>query len=137
MMNLNPGQAENAALYPPMYAEMGEPTNMRGVRIVRIATYPIQYDARRNVYLRRENIRAELRFTDDPAVNPADDSPRENLSRDFENVIKRLVVNPSDIYRDDAEKLSPYAGHYLVVSREEVLLMARDFIEWRRKGGYR
>ncbi len=124
-------------VYPETIAEMSIPTIMRGVRMVKITTHPVQYDSENNVYLYHENIRTELRYTNDAPVNAVRNPVRRNKSREFQNVINNLVVNPSEPSRDDIENLSPYAGHMLVACHENAILHAQPFLEWRRKSGYK
>ncbi|NQT34095.1 carboxypeptidase regulatory-like domain-containing protein, partial [bacterium] len=126
-------------IYPPVYAEMSEPTVMRGVRMVKVTTYPIQYDASDNSYLHREHIVTELRFTDDEAVNPAYVPVRRNRSANFLRVISALAINGDQVGRDDPDRGQepPYVGHYCIASHEGNVEYMAPFIEWRRKSGYK
>lgn len=124
-------------LYPNKIAEMSEPTIIRGVRLVKITTFPVQYDARDNSFLHYENIQTELKFNDAEPVNPVLHPDRNDRSREFAKFINVLAVNADVLDRDDAETLSPYAGHYLIAAHENCVNPARDFIEWRRKAGYK
>ena len=125
------------SIYPPQVAEISAPSIIRGVRLVKVTTYPYQYDPDRNVYIHNRNIHAELRFTDAEPVNPVQGVERRNRSREFVKFMDALTVNPDVLHRDEVESISPYAGHYLVTANENCLIPARDFIEWRRKAGYR
>ena len=129
--------ASVTSIYPPVVAEMSAPSIIRGVRVVKVTTYPFQYDPDRNVYIHNLNISAELRFTDAEPVNPVHGIARQNRSREFVKFMDALTINPEVLHRDDAESISPYAGHYLVTANESCLIPAQDFIEWRRKSGYR
>ena len=128
---------QQSGLYPDKIAEMSDPTIIRGVRLVKITTYPVQYDARNNLFLHYENIQTELRFTDAEPVNPVLKPDRRHRSREFMKLIDALAINSDVLNRDDAESLSPYAGHYLVAAHENCVNPARPFIEWRRKAGYK
>ena len=124
-------------LYPPVVAEMSEPMVIRGVRLVKVTTYPVQYDRRSDSYILHESIVPEIRFTDDEPINPATHPIRRHRSREFLKYIQALAINGDDIRRDDPDDVSPYVGHYLVVTHENCLRYAAPFIEWRRKSGYK
>lgn len=127
-------------LYPPEIAEISDPVVMRGIRLVKVTTYPIQYDPTSNTYLHRDRIETELRFTDDPeAVNPVAVPARRNRSREFIKVIRALAVNGDEVGRDDPDRDAEpaYLGHYLIVTHVNCLEYAAPFIEWRRKAGYK
>ena len=131
-VNLNP-----VGLYPNKIAEMSEPTIIRGVRLVKVTTYPVQYEAATNSFLHYENIQTELKFNNAEPVNPVLHTVRKDRSREFVKFINVLAVNSDMTNRDDAETLSSYAGHYLIAAHENCVIPARDFIEWRRKAGYK
>ncbi len=124
-------------LYPTKIAEMSEPTIIRGVRLVKVTTYPVQYDASDNTFLHYENIQAELKYNNAEPVNPVIHPDRRNRSREFMKFIDALAVNSDVLDRDDAETISPYAGHYLIAAHDNCVIPAKDFIEWRRKAGYK
>ena len=116
---------------------MSAPTIIRGVRLVKITTYPVQYDPTTKTYLQHENIKTEILFTDDEPVNPVRNPDRKYRSREFVKFINALTVNAEVLNFDDAESISPYAGHYLIVAHENCVIPAQEFIEWRRKSGYK
>ena len=124
-------------LYPPIVAEMSEPIVIRGVRLVKVSTYPVQYNFETNTYLRHEDIETEIRFTDDEPINPARVPVRRNRSREFLNFINALAINGDVVGRDDPDRdIEPeYVGHYAIVTHESCLEYAAPFIEWRRKAG--
>jgi len=126
-------------LYPPQYAEMSSPVVIRGVRLVQLTTYPIQFDPVNNRYLRRDHIEAEVRFTDSPPENPSKRPIRANRSRNFLKYINALALNGAEVGRDDPDQDSEpeFVGHYLVVIRREMVEFAKPFIEWRRQSGYK
>ena len=124
-------------VYPSQIAEISEPFVIRGVRLVKVTTYPLQFDSRSNTYISHPNIEVEIRYTEEEAVNPAEHPRRGNRSRQFLNFIRNFAVNGAQIARDNADEIAPYLGHYLVVTHENCLQYAAPFIEWRRKSGYR
>lgn len=128
---------DNGSLYPPVIAEMSEPFVMRGVRMVKVTTYPVQYNSENGSYLIRDNITAQVRYSDGNPVNPAYHPDRSHRSREFLKFIENFAVNGSDVGRDQTDDISPYVGHYLIVSHENCLEYAAPFIEWRRKSGYK
>jgi len=129
----------DSELYPPQIAEMSEPIVIRGVRIVCLTTYPVQYDSKTNRYIHHRNIEAEIRFTDAEPVNPARTPTRRNRSHEFLRFIQTLVINGDDVSRDDpdADQEPEYIGHYLVVAHANCVEYIVDFIEWRRKSGWK
>ncbi len=128
---------DDTPLYPPVIAEMSEPFVIRGVRMVKVTTYPVQYDSENDSYLIRDNITAEVRFGEGEPVNPAYHPNRRHRSREFLKFISALAINGDDVRRDNPEDVSPYVGHYLIVTHESCLEYAVPFIEWRRKSGYK
>ncbi len=126
-------------LFPPVIAKMSEPIVIRGVRLVKITTYPVQYDYDNNSYIHHDRIETEIQFTDAEPVNPARRPVRRNRSREFLKYIEALAINGDIVGRDDPEAdIEPeYVGHYLVVCHEGVLEYAAPFIEWRRKSGWK
>ncbi len=125
--------------FPAEIAEMSEPYIVRGVRMVNITTYPIQYDPIKDVYQQYDNIETTVNFTDANAVNPVRNPIRRNRSKEFLKFIRSYAINGDDVGRDDpdAEEIPEYNGHYLVVMHEECLPHVVPFIEWRRKSGWK
>ncbi len=128
---------ENDGLFPPITAKMSDPVVIRGVRVVKITTYPVQYDAENNDYIFHGHISTNVRFTEDEPVNPVRNPVRRNRSREFLKYIDALTVNGDQIRRDDLDDVQAHVGHYLVVTHESCLEYAAPFIEWRRKSGYK
>jgi len=132
-------QDDTNELIPAVTAEMSEPMVIRGVRLVRVTTYPVQFDPATKHYIIRDNLEAELRFGDSEPINPAFHPVRSNRSRTFLKFIRGLAINGDEVGRDDPDYDvdPPYVGHYLVVVHASVLQYAVPFIEWRRKSGYK
>ena len=126
-------------LYPPVVAEMSKPMQIRGVRVVKITTYPVQWDPLRDEYIYNERIQATIRFTDSEPVNPVEYPVRRHRSRDFMKFMRGFAINGDIVGRDDpdADAEPSYYGHYLVVSHQNCLQYAAQWIEWRRKSGYK
>ena len=125
-------------IYPSVLAEMSDPIVIRGVRLVKITTYPVRYDFQTDTYLHTEHIQAEVRYTDDPPVNPATHPVRRNRSPQFKKLMQGLAINGGDIGRDDPDQVeNEYVGHYLIVTHPSCLQYAGEFIEWRRKSGWK
>ncbi len=126
-------------LYPPSVAVMSRPMVIRGVRLVKVTTYPIQYDPETNEYIHNQNIQTEITYTDAEPVNPARIPIRRNRSPQFLKFIRGFAVNGDIVGRDDPDRDQEpeYVGHYLVVTHENCLEYAGEFIEWRRKAGYK
>ena len=134
---VNLDMSGDSNLFPRQFAEMSEPTVIRGVRLVKVTTYPLQYDSSTNTYLYREHINAEVRFTNDEPVNPATHPIRRNRSQNFLKYIASLAINGDNIGRDDPEQEPEHNGHYLIATHQSCLEFAAPFIEWRRKAGYK
>ncbi len=127
------------SVYPAVVAEMSEPFVVRGARMVRVTTYPVRYDPQTNTYLHYDNVRTQIDFTNDEAVNPAHQPNRRNRSLEFRKFIRNFAINGDEIGRDDPDRdrEPEYVGHYLVVVQESCLRFAAEFIEWRRKSGWK
>jgi len=129
-------------LYPSHFTEMSEPFVIRGVRLVKVTVFPVQYDPTTNSYLRRNNIQTTVRFTNDEPVNPVQNPIRKYRSKEFLKVMQALAINGDEVGRDDPPGFSPpWAGHYLVVAHNATLgwnhSIVRRWIEFRRKTGYK
>ncbi|MBM3325492.1 MAG: hypothetical protein FJY65_00705 [Calditrichaeota bacterium] len=124
-------------IYPAVFAEMSEPLVIRGVRLVKITTYPLQYDFINRQYIHRPRIEAEVRCTNDAPVNPIINPARRYRSPVFKEIMEAMAINGAEAFRDDPPEPRPYNGHYLVVIREECIPYARNWIEFRRKTGYK
>lgn len=130
---------QNGGLYPPAIAEMSEPFIIRGVRMVKVTTYPVQYDRNSNSYLHYDHIETEIVYNDDDPINPVDRQERRNRSKEFLKFIDALAINGDEVRRDDPDRdRDPeFLGHYLVAIHENCLEYVAPFIEWRRKAGYK
>ncbi|NQU05437.1 MAG: hypothetical protein HQ568_05030, partial [Calditrichaeota bacterium] len=126
------------AIYPPIIAEMSEPTIIRGVRLVKITTYPLQYNSVTNEYIHRPHIRTDIVTTGSEPVNPTVHSDNRRHSDYFLRYIEDMAINGSDIRRDNPGDVEPpYNGHYAIATNDECLPYIIPFIEWRRKAGYK
>jgi len=125
-------------IYPERFVEMSDPVIIRGVRLVKVTVFPVQYDFDRQEYILHGPIETDVRspigLTPSPETQPI--VIREGS--DFAKYIRELAINGGVVIRrDDAGDPPQKAGHYLVVAHESALLWHLPFIEWRRKAGYR
>ena len=134
---LTPTAGELTGLYPPNFAEISDPVIIRGVRMVKITTYPYQFDAATGNYLHRSHIKADIRYNDSPPINPVIHPRLPGRSPDFQKFLKAFAVNGEDYFRDNPDFPTPYTGHYLIVVHIDALIWHQPFIEWRRKAGYK
>lgn len=126
------------AIYPPQIATMSEPIVIRGVRLVKVTTYPVRYDPSSGSYLHYDHIRTDIQFTNEEPVNPAYHPNRRHRSSQFLKFIEALAINGENVRRDQPiDEIPPYVGHYLIVTHQNCLQYAAPFIEWRRKAGYK
>lgn len=131
-----------ASLYPAAIAEITEPFVIRGVRLVKVTVFPIQYDPVNQTYIKRNNIRATVRFTDGESINPVRNPDRKYRSPEFLKIMNLLAINGDQVGRDDPDDVDrPYVGHYLVVAHNATLSwnesIVREWIEFRRRTGYK
>ena len=124
-------------IFPASIAEMSDPVVIRGVRMVKVTTYPVRFDTHSNSFLIYDHIQAEVLFDNSPPVNPAFHANRIHRSREFLKFLDALAINSDLPGRDDPMFASPYVGHYLIVGHAQCMQYARPFIEWRRKSGYK
>jgi len=130
-------QIDEGFLYPQVVAEMSEPLVIRGIRLVKVTTYPVQYDQSSQCYVFNDRLETEIRYTNKEPVNPAAYPFRRNRSKEFLKFICALAINGDEVGRDDPDSEPEYIGHYLVVTHANCLEYAAPFIEWRRKAGYK
>lgn len=124
-------------LYPEKFAEMSDPVIVRGVRMVKVTVYPVQYDNRTGEVVVRSHVQARVRFTNDAPVNPSNVGQLKHRSKDFLKYLDAMAINPEVVRRDGPDDVSSYAGYYVVASHRDALLWHRPFIEWRRRAGYK
>ncbi|MFN3821105.1 MAG: C25 family cysteine peptidase, partial [bacterium] len=126
-------------IFPPVIAEVSEPFIIRGVRLVRVTTYPVQYDSANHIFIFHPHIQTELHFTEGPVENPVYQPIRRNRSYEFLNFISQFAINGDIVGRDDPDRdrYPQFLGHYLIVTHPNCLRYIVPFIEWRRKGGYK
>ncbi len=126
-------------LYPPNIAEISTPVILRGVRMVLVTVYPVQYDFNSGTFLKHNNIQTEVRVTDGEVINPVTQPIRRGRTREFLRMISLFAINGDQVGRDDPERdeIPRYNGHYLIVSHEALLRFVAPYIEWRRKAGYK
>ncbi len=128
---------QEVRIYPLVTAEMSAPRIIRGVRIVKITTYPVRYDYSTGSYLHYDRINTDIIYTDDTPVNRVERPNRRNRSQNFLKYIDGLTVNGGDVGRDDPDQVPDHVGHYLIAAHENTIEYAAPFIEWRRKAGYK
>ncbi|MDP8229064.1 MAG: C25 family peptidase propeptide domain-containing protein, partial [Candidatus Electryoneaceae bacterium] len=117
-------------IYPPQVALMSEPFVIRGVRMVKVTTYPVQYDPATDEFIYNEHILAEIITTDEQGINPVYQPIRRNRSREFLKFIRNFAINGDIVGRDDPDEGErPYVGHYLIVTHHSCLEYAAPFIE--------
>lgn len=125
-------------LYPLQVAEMSAPMVIRGARMVKVTVFPIQYNYDTHRFIQNRNVRTTLRFTNDSPVAPVQNPARKYRNKVWKEVISEMAINGSDYGRDDPnESDPPYVGHYLVATHEGSLQFIRNWIEFRRRTGYK
>ena len=133
-----PENCFTASVYPTEPAVMSHPVVMRGVRMVQITAYPVQYNPQTKSYIHHEQLDVKIRFTDDAPVNPVlYTGPRRNRSREFVKMMRALAVNTDQFLRDEGEIGRDRVGHYLVVTHDSCLVYAIPLIEWKRRAGWK
>lgn len=128
-----------AGVFPSEIAEMSEPFVIRGARLVKVTSYPVQYDFETGEFIYNENITATIEYTDKAPLNPVEYPVRKHRSRHFLNYIRNLALNGDEVGSDDPDcgEPPPYTAHYLVVIHRDCLPYAIPFIEWRRQSGFK
>jgi len=134
-----PRYTDTTGLYPPSVAEMSEPFIVRGVRMVSVTVYPIQYDFATHSYIHHSQVTTEVRAIGGIGANPVQSPIRRGRSREFLTMIRDFAINGDEVGRDDPDRdaMPAHNGHYLVVVHERLLQHIVPFIEWRRKAGYK
>ncbi len=120
-------------VWPPQVAIIGEPMVWRGVRMVNLVLYPVQWDAETQDYIVNEGIVTEIVKGDSAGVNEVVPGYREPC-RDFDKALEALVVNPP--VRDDADENYP-PGSYLIVANEDYPAAVNELVEWKRQAGHK
>ena len=119
---------------------MSEPFIIRGVRMVSVTVYPVQYDfASGSFSVHHSQVVTEVRSTPGVGANIVANPIRRGRSREFMRMLSDFAMNGDVVGRDDPDRDSApvYNGHYLVVVNETILRHVVPFIEWRRKAGYK
>ena len=130
---------EDGLLFPPNIVEVSAPMAMRGVNLVRISTFPVQFNQQTQSYLIHDEIEVDLRFSDNPILPVPKHTSFGNRSQSFQKFLDAIAINPEQPQRDnpDSPESSILPGHYLVICLEDCIVAVAPFIEWRRKAGYK
>lgn len=125
-------------LYPATPVEMSDPIVIRGVRMVKVTTYPVQYDASTRFYQINDRIETTLSYTDAPPINPAEHSFNRHYPADFKKVLRSIAANADEFLRDNPDDQPDWTpSHYLLVAHDSCIKYIAPFIEWKRKTGVR
>ncbi len=117
-------------LFPAQAVEMSEPMILRGVRVVRLTMYPVQWDAEHGEYIQNLGLEAEINVTPGVGINEVQPQPR-CYSHDFQRLLDALLLNPPQ--RDNPDDPAP--GGYLVVMDENAPPEVMEFVLWKRREG--
>jgi hypothetical protein len=124
-------------LYPSQAAEISAPMIIRGVRMVKLTTYPVQFDRSKGELVLNPRIETTLDFTQGAEENEVVNPRVPRLTPEFKRFLKAMVVNPEEALRDEGEGMAPQGDYYLVATNSHCLEYVAPFIEWRRKSGCR
>lgn len=126
-------------VFPPKIVEMGEPFIIRGVRMVKLTTYPVRYDFKSNDFLIYDHLHVEVRTAVGLPVNPVVFGEGRKESPSFRKFLEAIAVNGGEALRDDPlrDDAGAQPGHYLIVVEQNCLPYIRPFIEWKRQSGYK
>lgn len=119
-------------LFPGQPITMSQPMLMRGVRLVLVTIFPLQWDRLNNRFNQITNIEFEITSTLEDGVNEVLVKP-EHPSYGFDRMLDGLIVNPP--HRDDPESSYPLGG-YLIVANENTPDATHEFIDWKLKVGH-
>jgi len=120
-------------LYPPQIVELGKPSIMRGVRLVRVTVNPVQYDVSTGNLIIRERINVSLSFSNGEAINPVNNPGVIKPSKTVNRLLRSLVINPESIDRDDGGNGTIV---YVIPDYNGVAEAIAPLVEWRKRQGY-
>jgi len=104
------GMEARGEFFPPAAAEVSEPFIIRGVRLVRVTVYPVQYDEANQNYIYNNHITTELHFRSGEAVNSVSIPRRKHRSQEFLRFIRALAVNAEDIGEMTSRRIPRMSG---------------------------
>lgn len=119
-------------IWPTHPVKMSQPMVMRGVRVVALSYYPVQWDPVRGEYVHNRSIDVTIQATNGVGINEVGQLQR-SPSRGFDVMLDHLCVNPPQRDMSD-EEYNP--GGYLVVADENAPESIQEFISWKRRSGH-
>ncbi len=125
-------QPLNGGLYPAEPVQIGTPSIMRGIRVVPVTVYPVQYDALNKTFIHSSGIDVRIAARAGEGVNETPDINRQP-SRSFNRMVDELLVNPPQRDNPDENYLP---GGCLIVFDEEAPESVWEFVEWKRRAGH-
>jgi len=123
---------ESSGFWPSAAATIDPPVIMRGVRLVRVAVTPVQYDRSTGQYRIYDHVEATLKFTGE-AVNPVINPDRPRPSSVSNRLLRSLVGNPETLRRDDPAERGAFV--YVIPNVQGVAEAIQPLVDWRRKEG--
>jgi len=126
-------RVDNNALFPSQPVTMSEPMIMRGVRMVALTFYPLQWDEANQEYVENVKFQVDIIAHHETGKNEVRNVNRQP-SRGFDVLIDNLLVNPPTRDRGHQYYLP---GGYLVVADENIPEAVQEFIDWKSHVGHR
>ncbi len=141
---INADYYTSGGVYPTQPAVLQSPFCVRQVRMAMVTVYPVRYDPSDGSYVYTDEIDVELRYGNDPPINPARVNFERLPSPDFQRLIEGIALNPAP-HRDDRQLVEArgYNDYYLFVLPGNIAeRFLEDFnpllyrlMEWKRRSG--
>ncbi len=122
----------SVGFWPPNPVVIGEPSILRGNRIVQVIVYPMQVNHSSGEVRYNTHVNFELTYSGEgvnEVLNPLRPRPSGSINR----IIQSLVVNPPSLSRDASQR-----GSYLLVyyNANGIANALAPLITWRKRQGW-
>lgn len=119
--------------YPENLGEIGTPGIMRDLRVINVTTYPMVFNPVTGELKVYRNLTVTLNFIGTDSRNILPEIPTE-IEADLAPLYKSLIINYEAL---GIPTVAPVLPRYLIITADEYYDAIQDFVEWKRRMGYR
>jgi len=127
--------------FPQQMVSVGDPAILRDYRVVRLTTYPVQYNPvthQVNVY---DRMTVRVTFEGENPINQKT-SPPKPLTLAFQDIYKTTIINyhdpaPADEQMRGIFDVHAFPGTYLIIYPATAEAYLEPYVEWKKRKGHR
>lgn len=127
-------QYEQDAFFPGQLVELQQPFVMRDLRGQAVWIYPLQYNALTKVLRVYSRINLRVYQTDEPGENEAISNRERNISRPFQQLYQKLLLNYDEQLLSGSRN-GEEPARMLVIASDELIPTLEPYLSWKRQMG--